>query len=249
VRPRSRQWWTVFAASLVFAHPALGASERLTIFDLKLGATVASWQSGDDFKGLACGSNGGPPGLPLVTWSGFKQCTPQADGLHEVYFEYDDEAEYVARAHDDFPAGWSAGTAIDYFPIIASALFDDSGKLQGLRVVTDARPEQRDDPFLHFRPRLEHYLLALDLKRRFGLSDTDCVTLPATQGEGPVLGMFVKEDCSRASDAVQYTLASRLFRRLGETDIDRATGLRTEGAFVSETRAELRLIPQRATGH
>ena len=175
-------------------------------------------------------------------WADYARCAPEPDGLHEVYFEYDDEAEYVARAHDDFAAGWEAGTAIDSFPIIASALFDDTGRLTGLRIVTDPRPDQRNDPFLHFRPRQEHYLLALYLKPRLGISEGDCQSAAPGPGEGAVLGMFAKEDCSRTADGVHITLSSRFFRRPGETDIDPATGMRTEGAFVSETRAEMRLV-------
>jgi hypothetical protein len=218
-----------------------GDEQRLTIFDLKLGSSVASLPPSAEFKSFACGSDGGPPGTALGGWADYARCPPEADGLHEVDFEYDDEAEYIARAHDDYAAGWNAGTAIDAFPIIASALFDDSGRLTGLRIVTDPRQEQRDDPFLHFRPRQEHYLLALYLKPRFGIEASDCRTSPATAGEAAVLGMLVKEDCVRIAGNVRYTLSSRLLRRPGETDIDAATGMPTEGAFLSETRAEIRL--------
>ena len=38
--------------------------------------------------------------VPLPNFAAFKKCKPGADGLREVYFEYDDELEYVARALD-----------------------------------------------------------------------------------------------------------------------------------------------------
>ena len=52
----------------------------------------------DEYVNYACGTNGGPPSRPLPNFAAFKTCKPDADGLHEVYFEYDDEQEYVARA-------------------------------------------------------------------------------------------------------------------------------------------------------
>jgi hypothetical protein len=160
-------------------------------------------------------------------------------GRHEVYFEYDDEAEYVARAHADYPAGWSAGTAIDAFPVITSVLFDDAGTVAALRIVTDPRPEQRQDQFLHLRPRQEHYLLALYLLDRFGMSAADCRDRPPVSGESPMLGMFVQQTCAATIGNRHYEIESRLYRRPGETDVDPSTGLPTQGAFVSETRAEI----------
>ena len=77
----------------------------------------------------ACGTNGGPPSLPLPNFAAFKKCKPDADGLHEVYFEYDDELEYVARALDNQPEiKMYAGTTVFEFPVVASLLFDDAGR-------------------------------------------------------------------------------------------------------------------------
>ena len=74
------------------------------------------------------------------------RCKAGPDGLHEIYFEYDDEYEYIARARD-LPreiARW-AGTTEGGFPVIVSALFDDGGVLAGIRLVTDPRPDFRND--------------------------------------------------------------------------------------------------------
>ena len=47
----------------------------------------------------ACGSNGGPPGLVLESFDEFARCAPEtATGFREIWFSYDDEAEYIARA-------------------------------------------------------------------------------------------------------------------------------------------------------
>src|SRR4029079_19602582 len=52
----------------------------------------------------------------------------EPDGLHEVYFEYDDELEYIARARDaDREITRWAGTTEVSFPVVVSALFDSAG--------------------------------------------------------------------------------------------------------------------------
>src|SRR5271163_5060343 len=106
---------------------------RSTIWDLVLGAPISAQPPPQEFQAFACGSNGGAPRAPLTGWADFKRCPADADGLHEVYFEYDDEIENIARAHDnDREISRWAGTHEVMFPIIASALFDDAGILKGI---------------------------------------------------------------------------------------------------------------------
>jgi hypothetical protein len=232
----------LLAVALEAASTAIGLSAeptRPTIFDIPLGALASDLPPPSEFGVFACGSNGGPPGTPILGWADFSTCAKDAGGWHEVYFEYDDEAEYVARAQSDYAAGWEAGTAIDFFPVITSVLFDDTGRTEALRIVTDPRPEQRRDQFLHLRPRQEHYLLALYLLDRFGMSASDCHDRPPTLGKSPMLGMFADQSCAATVAGRHYEIESRLYRRPGETDVDPATGMPTEGAFVSETRAAI----------
>ena len=119
---------------------------RATVWDLKLGMPVSAQPASDQFRGFACGSNGGPPRRQLSGWDDFRRCDAEANGLREVYFEYDDEYEYIARARD-LPREVSrwAGTTEAGFPVVVSALFDDGGVLKGIRVVTDSRPDYRSD--------------------------------------------------------------------------------------------------------
>jgi hypothetical protein len=227
---------------VVLSLPAAAIDTPPSIFDIVLGASAGALPSPNEFAIFACGNDGGPPGVPLNGWDDYPKCPAAPDGRHEVYFEYDDEAEYVARAKGDYVAGWTVGTAIDSFPVITSVLFDDNGRATGLRIVTDPRPEQRKDDFLHLRPRQEHYLLGLYLLDRFGLPASDCHDEQAAKGERAVLGMFVRQVCVATKNGRSYRIESQLYRRPGEGDIDPDTGLRTEGAFVSETRAEVDLV-------
>jgi len=227
---------------LALSLPASAIDTRPTVFDIVLGASVTALPPVNEFGIFACGNDGGPPAVLLNGWGDYKKCPAGSDGRHEVYFEYDDEAEFVARANDDYVAGWSAGTAIDSFPVVASVLFNDNGRATGLRIITDPRPEQRRDDFLHLRPRQEHYLLGLYLLDRFDLPVSDCHAEQPAKGESAVLGMFVRQVCAATKNDRSYRIASQLYRRPGESDIDPDTGLRTEGAFVSETRAEIDLV-------
>ena len=73
--------------ALSFAAPA-GAQElrRATVWDLKLGEPVAAQPLAREFRGFACGSNGGAPRQPLSGFADFTRCRPEASGLREVYF-------------------------------------------------------------------------------------------------------------------------------------------------------------------
>src|SRR6266853_5535356 len=172
-------------AALAVAQPM----RRATIWDLKVGAPIAGQPKPNAFRGFACGSNGGPPRAPLAGWADFKRCPAEPGGLREVYFEYDDENEYIARAHDDDREinRW-AGTHEVTFPVVASALFDDAGILKGIRLVTDARPEHRNDiTEANRKKREEAYTLGTVMASRFNIDPAqDCQAVPPTEGESAV---------------------------------------------------------------
>ncbi len=233
----------VTMAALLAAPPSALAAERLTIFDLVLGSGPAELPDESKFGGLACGSNGGPPLRKISQWSDSALCEPEVDGVHEVYLEYSEVAEDAARRRQDYVAGWFLGTQFDFFPIVASALFNDEGTLVGVRLVTDPRPEQRKDPFFHLRPRAEHYLMRLHLMEALQLDDDGCMNLPMQNGESAVLGMFDRTSCEWDRDGRLIHIESTLVRKRGQREIDPATGQLTEGEFESITRAEIRLAP------
>jgi hypothetical protein len=237
---------TLLAGALLALLGAGPAFARMTIWDLPLGGKVADMPAWIEFKGYACGSNGGPPLRPIGGWSDFAKCAPEADGLHEVYFEYDDEDEYIGRAHKDPDFGKDAGTVDKSFPIIASALFDDAGTLQAIRLVTDPRPDQRTDmEFANMRPRSEHYLMASYLASQFNMDvSRDCTKVPPEPKESAVGGRLIKLDCERVDAAAhrRYLLQERLLRKPGQLARDPHTGALTEGQFESLTRAEVRVI-------
>jgi hypothetical protein len=205
--------------------------KRLEIWDIKLGTAVA--QLPDDFVDYACGTNGGPPSLPLNGWSEFMRCRPEPSGLREVYFRYDDELEYWAKANDLLgQMEQYAGTKTYGFPIVASLLIDAGGIVKGIRIVSDPRNDADN--------RDEAYLLKNFLTARFGRDNWSCEKLAPEPGETPVDGVFVKERCRKDIDGeTAASLATRYLRKTGQTRFDPHSGKQTAGQFDSTVRFEL----------
>jgi hypothetical protein len=241
-----------FAAALALGltcwSPATAAQDlrRASVWDLKLGEPIAAQPAPAEFRAFACGANGGPPRQPLSGWSDFKRCAPEADGLREVYFEYDDEYEYIARAKD-LPREVSrwAGTAEAGFPVIVSALFDEQGVLRGIRVVTDARPEHRNDLIEpELKKRADAYLFGAAMASRFGIDAArDCTSLPAGEGESAIGTLFVKQGCEHvdAARGRKVVVRASYFRKLGQTGVNPQLPTQlTQGQFESSARLEIR---------
>jgi hypothetical protein len=206
---------------------------RAEVWDLKLGTPVQRMP--DEFADYACGTDGGPPSTPLTGWRDFRRCRPDAQGLREVYFRYDDELEYWAKANN-FATEIEkySGTKVYDFPVVLSARFDASGTLAGLRIVSDPRDPSRD--------RDEAYLLRNFLTARYGRDDWDCVDLPAAEGETPVGRTFIKQRCRKSvTGPAVADIETHFFRKKGQTQYDPQSGRTTEGQFESLVRFELTL--------
>jgi hypothetical protein len=201
------------------------------IHGLKLGLQAPSMTM-DGFGELACGSNGGPPRQRIDDWTAFGKCRAEANGLHEVYARFDDEAEFIGRAIDDpLYAGSRTGTRVAGHPVILSALFDDEGALRGLRFVSDPRASPIE--------RRMAQLLRLAIINHYDPAGWSCTDLPAEPGETPVGGIFIKQHCEKLTQERRMTLDARFLRKPGQSDIDPATGDYTSGQFESLTRFEL----------
>jgi hypothetical protein len=206
---------------------------RTEIWDLKLGTPVE--QLPDDFTDFACGTGGGPPSLALSGWRDFKRCRPQADGLREVYFRYDDELEYWAKANNfETEIMKYSGTKVFDFPVVLGARFDEQGVLKGIRIVSDPRDTSRD--------REEAYLLRNFLTARYGRDGWDCADLPPDEGETPVFRTFIKQRCKKTVEGgAAANLETNYYRKKGQFEIDPLTGRATEGQFESTVRFDLTL--------
>ena len=191
----------------------------------------------DGFVDFACGTSGGPPGLPLKGLGDFARCKAEATGLHEVTFHSDDELEYWARAMEraDLIA-FFRGTQMYDFPVVLSLLISDAGVIAGGRVVTDPRAGD-------IRDRADFWLLGAFLQQRFGGDSWTCTDLPREDGENPVGSYYVKSRCLRTADTTHMMVERRLYQKKGQTFTDPLTGKPNTQAFESSTRFEMLLDP------
>jgi hypothetical protein len=231
---RSRTFAALVMTVLTAADAPAGAQERaprIEVWDLRLGTHFD--QLPDEFVDHACGTNGGPPSVPLTGWSEFRRCRAEPSGLREVYFRYDDELEYWAKANDlaDQMEQYS-GTKTYGFPVVVSGLLDAEGALRGFRIVSDPRDTSQN--------RDEAYLLRNFLTARFGRDNWQCQDLPLADGETAVDGVFVKQSCRKQiDDKTTASLATRYLRKPGQSRFDPHSGRETAGQFDSTTSFEL----------
>jgi hypothetical protein len=172
----------------------------------------------------------------LATFAEYHTCPAGDAGRHEVYFRYDDEPEYLARALEQTRAiDYFAGTRVFDFPVIVSALFDGSGHLVGVRVVTDSRgaePGERND----------HWSLAGSLMRHFGSEGWTCEERPLDPGEEPVSSYFVKDTCTKTTADAALSVEREYFHRRGQYFVDEF-GKANPSSFTSAARFEMTMIP------
>ncbi len=219
-----------FALAIAFSMTAPNslAQSRARIFDIGLGGPVSSLPA-DQWVEPACGTNGGPPSLRLERFEDFVRCpVEEATGLREIWFIYDDEWEYIARAYGD-PAEIGRYSANVFYgqPIITSLLVDAGGLVQGYRVITDPRAPTE--------VRLLASALAIIFKALFKDAPWQCEDLPREEREQSVEGAFLKEDCAMLSADRLVRLQGRLLRKPGQGDFQVAP----EGYFESSTRLEV----------
>jgi len=225
----------VALAVLTLLGAATGRAEeaprRADVWSLKLGAP-ASELPNNDFIDYACGSNGGPPQEPLAGWSDFDKCKPEPNGLREVYFRYDDELEYWAKAHRARTLlAQYGGTKVLDFPVIVSGLFDQEGTLAGLRIVTDPRASPPE--------RKQAYTLSNFFKARYGSEGWTCTDTPPAPGETPVGTLYINQRCTKLTkDNLRAMLETRFLRLPGQAEFS-CGGKLTVGEFESSTRLDL----------
>ena len=207
------------------------APRRADVWSLKLG-TPASELPNNDFIDYACGSNGGPPQEPLAGWADYGKCKPEPNGLREVYFRYDDELEYWAKAHRARTLlAQYGGTKVLDFPVIVSGLFDQEGTRAGLRIVTDPRASPPE--------RKQAYTLSNFFKARYDSEGWTCTDTPPAPGETPVGTLYINQRCTKlAKDNLRAMLETRFLRLPGQAEFS-SGGKLTVGEFESSTRLDL----------
>jgi len=221
---------TAFAMALA-AGSAEAQAPAPKIWDIKLGIPISALPL-NDFVDTACGTNGGPPALVLKSFYDFAQCKVEPrTGLHEVWFRYDDEMEYVARARrSDIMVRQYQANALAGQPIVTSLLIDDAGIVQGYRVVNDPRADARS--------RIGAFGLA-DIFKGMSATPLECVDLPPAEGERPIEDLLVKESCESRSDGFMTRVEARRYYKPGQFAVDPNDSRLNENQFESSARIEV----------
>lgn len=229
---------TLLAIPVVVLALSLGidgamAQSRARIFDVEPGTPISALPL-EEFVDPACGTDGGPPSLPLGGFDEFARCPVEgATGLREIWFIYDDEWEYIARAQRDerYILRYSANSFFGQ-PIITSLLIDDAGVVQGYRVITDPRAPAE--------VRIEGYTLAGFFKGMFSDAPWVCTDLPRDERERPVEGVLIKHACEMRSDRLLVKIeAHHLFKPGQDLRLNPRRTDQAEGDFESWTRLEV----------
>ncbi len=222
------------SAHASFAQPQI--EPVFSIWDVNLGQNVSELP--DAMVGeIACGTNGGPPGQTLVSFEDFMTCTPEASGLREVEFSYDDEQDYIARALELEYQFLRGGTSVYAHPVLVSLLVDSEGIVQGRRIVTDDR--------ISDLARRTAYTLISNFKARYSDWTLECADIPMKEGEQPVGSQFAHELCTGQSPDGSRSIAveATYLRKRGQLAVNIETQQVNTGYFESRTRYEEVLSP------
>jgi len=207
-----------------------------SVWDLEIGAHASELPT-SEYIDFACGTGGGPPSLPLTGWTEFTKCSAEeGTGFHEVYFQYDDEPEYWARARRlDTQVELYKHTSAYAIPVIVSALFDGDGFMVGFRMVSDPRV---DVAIREKGSDLAGFLMA-----RYDGAEWACENLPRLEGEREFKGDFFKSRCEQYEPIVGLDLIieRHLLRKAGQFAINPADGLPMTGQFESMSLLEVTL--------
>jgi hypothetical protein len=225
------------AAAMLLMAASTATAQAPKVWDVAFGTAVSALPL-DQFVDTACGTNGGPPARVLKSFAEFAQCTRErSTGLYEVWFRYDDEMEYVARARrSDIMIRQYQANSLAGQPIITSLLIDDAGLVQGYRVVNDPRVESRT--------RLAAFGLADLFKGVAGLG-LNCNNLPLAEGERPIDDWYAKEVCEKTTDGRVYRVETRRYYKAGQYAVDPNENRLTENLFESSARIEVYKSPAR----
>ena len=183
---------------------------------------------------IACGTNGGPMSIELKSFGDWAQCTPEASGLREISFSYDDEKDYIARALELEYRALAGGTSVYAHPVVVSILVDDKGVSEGIRIVTDDRAGDHD--------RRVAVVLSENFKARFGPWNLSCQNIPMQDGEQKVGNDFIHQRCTGTNpDGSGQTvlIEGSYLRKKGQEGLSLDTQQVNKGYYESKTRLEL----------
>src|SRR4029077_21044484 len=117
----------VFAGILLCAG-IVRAQELGDLRDLRVGMSIAAMPASEYVQLSWRGTHD----QPLVGWSDFRKCPRDATGLRSVGFRFNERLNGLAQVNEKYQ-----GTKVAGHPVVLTALIDESGTIDGLRIDTD----------------------------------------------------------------------------------------------------------------
>jgi hypothetical protein len=156
--------------------------------DIRVGMMVSELPSAG-YVGFACAADAKKT---LAGWQNWKDCAADPAGMHAIQFGYD-------------PTTSREGTMVAGHPAALTLMIDESGRVAGLRIVTD--PKAR----LYMKKKA--FLLGMQAKSRYGSEGWTCTDGAPSAGEQPVGGVYVNERCTKTVSGRSLVVERKLFRR------------------------------------
>ncbi|NOJ41094.1 hypothetical protein [Bradyrhizobium australiense] len=143
------------------------------------------------YANLCCARD---PKAKLPAWSAWDECPAERDGLRAIHFEFDPETS-------------REGTLIAGHPVLLTVFIDGKGIVSGLDIETD--------PNARLYARKKAFLLAAQVRSRYGGEGWTCTEGKAQADEQPVGGVFIRDTCRKSLPDRLLTVERNLFRRAG----------------------------------
>lgn len=179
------------AASLAVA----GAEPVNDIREFRLGMSLADLPA----RGYLDFSCAAAPARKIAGWADYRQCPADAAGRHEIGFRYDDSANPLARVNEGYN-----GTLVGGHPVLISLLIGEDARVDAIRIDTD--------PHARLYLRKKAFLLAGQVKERYGQQGWTCRDGVPRAGAQPVGGVFIDEHCEKTAGGRHLILEQKLYR-------------------------------------
>lgn len=143
------------------------------------------------------------PDRKLENWSQYKQCPADAAGRHEIGFRYNLDENPMASLNEGYN-----GTRVGGHPVVVSLLIGDDARVDAIRIVSD--------PAARLYMRKKAFLLAEQVKERYGREGWTCREGRPSATEQPVGGIFINEHCEKTAAGRHLVLDRELHRNPAE---------------------------------
>jgi len=184
------------ALALALAAIAPARAEDVNdVRNLRIGMPVAELPA-TGYDGFACAADAA---IKLAGWSDYKRCPADATGRRAVSFRYDEADNPLARVNEGY-----TGTRVGGHPVLIALIVGEDARVAAIRIDTD--------PHARLYMHKKAFLLAEQVKERYGQDGWECTEASPTAAEQPLGGMFIKQHCEKTTPARHLVLDRELFR-------------------------------------